>query len=97
MQSVIKKIQRGILTETVLESAYVDVKIQPVNFDKSILIFNSGLYSSGGGNSVCHVTNTVAYLKDEETIRFFGNFVKINSRDVYIHLPRCTWQVIEFN
>ena len=97
MQSVIKKIQKGVLTETLLQSAYIDVKIQPVNFDKSVLIFNSGLYSTGGRNSVCYVTNTVAYLKDEETIRFFGNLVKMNSNDAYIYLPRCTWQVIEFN
>lgn len=97
MQSVIKKIQKGVLTETLLQSTYIDVKIQPVNFDKSVLIFNSGLYSTGGGNSVCYVTNTVAYLKDEETIRFFGNLVRVDSKDAYIYLPRCTWQVIEFN
>lgn len=94
MQSVIKKIQRGILTETLLQSAYIDVKIQPVNFDKSILVFNSGLY---GGNNNFYSTNTVAYLKDEETIRFFGNFIRTNGKDAYIYLPRCTWQVIEFN
>ncbi len=97
MQSVIKKIQRGILTETLLESAYIDIKIQPVNFDKSILIFNSGLYSIGGKSSAVYVTNTVAYLKDEETIRFFGNLVKMNDDNANIYLPRCTWQVIEFN
>lgn len=94
MQSVIKKIQRGMIDESLLQSAYIDIKIQPVNFEKSILIFNSGML---GGDDNLYTANTNAYLKDEETIRFFGSFIKLIGNDAYIFLPRCTWQVIEFN
>lgn len=94
MQSVIKKIQKGMIDEILLQSAYVDIKIQPVNFEKSILIFNSGIL---GGDDSLYTANTTAYLKDEETIRFFGSFTKLTGTNAYVYLPRCTWQVIEFN
>lgn len=91
-KSLIKNIQRGLIKETKIKGTILDIKINPVNIDKSIFLFNSSVLNLNTGTGI--ISNSpLAYLKDEDTIRFIG--CKYNDMDSII--PYCYWQVIEFN
>ena len=88
-KSVIKSIQRGVVAENVLDSTFIEIDINPVNPEKTIVIFNCLNYSS---TNVPNAT-AIAELVNGDTLRIFGNY--ITSYGMII--PKCSWQIIEFN
>ncbi len=91
---IIKSLQRGMINETLTDSAYIDIKIAPVNIDKAILIFNSTNYYHESYSSFCC---SIGELIDCETVRVYGGKLNpLSNNTTGLIVPRCTWQVIEF-
>lgn len=88
-KSLIKSVQRGTIAENVLDSTFIDINIKPVNPEKTMVIFNCLNYSS---TSVSNAT-AIAELIDNETLRIYGNYMN----GYAMVIPKCVWQIIEFN
>ena len=88
-KSLIKSVQRGTVAENVLNSSFIDIEIKSVNPEKTMVIFNCLNYSS---TNVPNAT-AIAELVDSDTLRIFGSYMTSYG----MIIPRCVWQVIEFN
>lgn len=92
--SVIKSVQRGIIDIIAKETAFVDIKIQSVDVSKSILIFNPSISSATSGGVIDSMP--IATLLNSDTIRVYSTHIA-NFMVDGAHIPKCAWQVIEFN
>lgn len=87
--SIIRSIQRGLYDAVATNTAFVDIAINDVDINKSILIFNSSIRGNVAGASD---SMPVAMLLNNNTIRIYNSYIKTDGA----YTPRCVWQVIEF-